>query len=80
MAKIKIAIAVRPGLLARLDEIVARGAFPSRSQAIEDAINEKLERMDRSRLARECAKLDPDDEKAFAEEGMQGESEEWPEY
>ncbi len=80
MAKIKIAIAVRPGLLARLDEIVARGTFPSRSQAIEDAINEKLERMDRSRLARECAKLDPDDEKAFAEEGMQGESEEWPEY
>jgi len=80
MAKIKIAIAVRSGLLARLDEIVARGAFPSRSQAIEDAIKEKLERMDRSRLARECAKLDPDDEKAFAEEGMQGESEEWPEY
>ncbi len=34
------------------------------------ANREKLARVNRSRLARECAKLDPKDEKAFAEEGL----------
>lgn len=32
-----------------------------------------------SRLARECAKLDPAVEQAFAEEGMEAELELWPE-
>ena len=31
--------------------------FPSRSHAIQVAVEEKLARMDQSRLARECAKL-----------------------
>jgi hypothetical protein len=34
----------------------------------------------RSRLARECAKLDPVEEKAVAEEGMAVELAQWPEY
>ncbi|MBE0645001.1 MAG: CopG family transcriptional regulator [Bacteroidetes bacterium] len=80
MSKTKIAIAVNPILLARLDGIVAEGAFPSRSQAVEAAIEEKLARLDRTRLARECSKLDPEFEKALAEEGMGLELEEWPEY
>lgn len=37
---------------------------------------EKLERVERSRLARECAKLDPKFEKALAEEGMSEDSSE----
>ena len=44
------------------------------------AVQEKLERMERSRLARECAKLDPDFEKAMAEEGLPEELSEWPKY
>ena len=80
MSKTKIAIAVNPSLLARLDGIVAEGGYPSRSQAVEAAIEEKLMRLDRSRLARECAKLDPEFEKALAEEGMGLELDEWPEY
>ena len=80
MSKTKIAIAVSPSLLARLDSVVAEGGYPSRSQAVEAAIEEKLRRLDRSRLARECAKLDPEFEKALAEEGMELEREEWPEY
>ena len=44
--------------------------FPSRSQAIEVAVQEKLARLDQGRLARECAKLDPDFEKALAEVGF----------
>ncbi len=34
----------------------------------------------KSRLARECAKLDPKFEQALAEEGFSGEQDEWPEY
>jgi metal-responsive CopG/Arc/MetJ family transcriptional regulator len=80
MSKIKIAIAVNPILITRLDGIVAEGGFPSRSQAVEAAIEEKLARLDRSRLARECLKLDPEYEKSLAEEGMGLELDEWPEY
>jgi len=80
MSKTKITIALNPALLLRLDEIVASGAFPSRSQAVEAAIEGKLARMQRSRLTRECAKFDPDYEKVFAEEGMGLELEKWPVY
>jgi hypothetical protein len=34
----------------------------------------------RTRLARECAKLEPKEEKAFAEEGFSASAETWPEY
>jgi hypothetical protein len=33
-------------------------------------VEEKLERLERSRLARECVKLDPDFEKALVEKGL----------
>jgi hypothetical protein len=36
--------------------------------------------MDRGRLARECAKLDPKFEQALAEEGIGSEMAQWPEY
>jgi hypothetical protein len=36
--------------------------------------------MTHNRLARECAKLDPDFEKALAEESVAEELNEWPEY
>jgi len=78
--KTKVAITVDAGLLERLDELVARREFRNRSQAIEAALAEKLARARRTRLARECANLDPDDEKALAEEGLAGDSGSWPEY
>jgi len=55
-----------------LDRLVNQHVFPSRSQAIQEAVSEKLRRMKRSRLSRECAKLQPTFEKAMAEEGMKG--------
>ena len=63
----------------RLDELVAQSMFPSRSQAIEEALEEKLSRLQRTQLARECAKLDPIFERALAEEGL-SEDMTWPEY
>ena len=50
--------------------ISAEAVFPNRSQAVEVAVQEKLSRLKRERLAHECAKLDQDFEKALAEEGM----------
>ncbi|HEX7410480.1 MAG TPA: ribbon-helix-helix domain-containing protein [Candidatus Binatia bacterium] len=80
MAAAKVAISLDEGVLTRVDRLVRQRAFPNRSKAIEAAVKEKLERLDRSRLARECAKLDPGFEKALAEEGVSGELAEWPEY
>jgi hypothetical protein len=50
-------------------------AFPSRSRAIQVAVEES-----RSRLARECAKLDPKAEQALADEGFAEDFADWPEY
>jgi metal-responsive CopG/Arc/MetJ family transcriptional regulator len=80
MARSKVAVSLDESLLNRLDRLVRKAVFPNRSQAIQVAVAEKLERLERSRLARECAKLDPDFEKAIAEEGLSEELSGWPEY
>ena len=50
------------------------------NQKVREEPEKALERLERSRLARECAKLDPEFEKAMAEEGMSEELAQWPEY
>ena len=76
----KVAITIDQRLLAELDGLVKQHVFPSRSKAIQEAIQDKLARMRRARLARECAKLDPRAEQTAAEEGMDQELATWPEY
>ena len=80
MARSKVAISLDESTLNRLDKLVRKQVFPNRSQAIQEAVAEKLARLERSRLAQECAKLDPVFEKALAEEGLSGDLAEWPEY
>ena len=80
MPKSKIAISIDERLLVRVDGLVRGGVFDNRSQAIEAAVSDKLERIVRSRLALECAKLDPAAEKELAEEGLSEEISGWPEY
>jgi Arc/MetJ-type ribon-helix-helix transcriptional regulator len=80
MTVTKTAITIDQTLLSRLDRLVQQGEYPSRSKAIQAAVAEKLARMERSRLAVECAKLNPREEQALAEEGMSGELAAWPEY
>ena len=43
-------------------------------------MEEKLERIDKSRLARECEKLDPKYEQSLADKNLDIEDKEWPEY
>ncbi len=80
MPRFKVAITIEEQTLSRLDKLVQRSVFPSRSQAIQEAVEEKLGRLERSRLARECAKLDRAFEKSLAEEGISEDLPEWPEY
>ncbi len=80
MPKAKIAISLDKQTLERLDRLVRKKAFANRSQAIEAAVEEKLQRLDRVRLAQECSKLDPAYEKELAEEGFSEEFSRWPEY
>jgi Arc/MetJ-type ribon-helix-helix transcriptional regulator len=80
MSAAKIAITIDQELLTRLDRLVKERRFPNRSRAVQEALQDKLERLDRSRLARECAKLDPHFEQQLADEGLAQDAEQWPEY
>ena len=80
MATTKIAISLDEGTVKRLDRLVKSRIFPGRSKVIQDAVEEKLKKLGKGRLARECAKLDPDFEKRLAEEGFSVEADQWPEY
>jgi len=80
MGRSKVAISLDESTLNRLDKLVKKQVFPNRSQAVQDAVDEKLARLERSRLAKECAKLDPAFEKALAEEGISEDLAKWPEY
>ena len=80
MSTTKVAITLERDLLCRLDDLVKRRRFANRSRAIQEAVTEKLARLERSRLARECAKLDRAAEQAMADEGLAGEEDRWPAY
>ncbi|HUT00440.1 MAG TPA: ribbon-helix-helix domain-containing protein [Candidatus Thermoplasmatota archaeon] len=80
MPKTKIAITLDDGIVGRIDMLVLQRAYPNRSQAIEEAVREKLDRLGRFRLAREVSKLDPEFERSLAEEGLSQDQTEWPEY
>jgi metal-responsive CopG/Arc/MetJ family transcriptional regulator len=80
MGRSKIAITLEAKFLAELDRLVKERVFQNRSQAIQLAVEEKLERLQRRRLAQECARLDPEEEKLLAEEGLTEDLSEWPAY
>ena len=80
MPRSKIAISLDALLLERLDRFVKEEVFPNRSQAIQAAVEEKLARLKKGSLARECAKLDPRFEKALAEDGLSEDLPDSPEY
>lgn len=80
MGKTKIAITLDEQYINQLDTFVSKHIFQNRSQAIQEAVKEKLTRIKRTRLAKECAKLDPPFEKAMADEGLTEDLSQWPEY
>ena len=80
MGTTKIAISIDKRLVRKLDRMVRNRVFPNRSKAIQEAVEEKIVRIDKTRLARKCAKLDPTFEKHLADEGISQDLEQWPEY
>ena len=80
MGVAKITISMEQQLLKKVDRLIKEKAFGNRSQAIQSAVKDKIEKVEHSRLAKECAKLDIRNEQIFADEGLSMELEEWPEY
>ena len=80
MGKAKIAITLDESILYRIDRLVHQKTYSNRSQAIQVALQEKLTRLDTSRLSREIAKLDPEYEKALSDEGIEEDQSEWPKF
>ena len=80
MPKQKVAVTLERRLLDEVDALVAAAQYRSRSQAIEAAVADTLGRRARTRLAAECANLDPREERARAEEGLGREGVAWPAY
>jgi metal-responsive CopG/Arc/MetJ family transcriptional regulator len=76
----KVTISIESQLLKKVDHLVKERVFHNRSQAFQAAVSEKVSRLDRNRLARECAKLDKQEERAMADLGLASEVDEWPEY
>ena len=78
--KSKIAITMDEEIVRQLDYLIMQKSYKNRSQAIEEAVAEKLDRLKRGRLARECAKLDPVVEQELAEVGLVEDVDNWSEY
>jgi Arc/MetJ-type ribon-helix-helix transcriptional regulator len=78
--KTKVAVTLDIKVLDHLDRLVASERFRNRSQAIEAAVVDKLVRIQHTRLARECAKLNQRDEQKLADEGLDVDTETWPAY
>ena len=73
----KIAVTLDRKTVADLDRWVKEGKYPNRSRALQSACDLLSEREKRTRLLRELEKLNPQEEKQLAEEGL---GEAWPEY
>ncbi len=67
MSMAKIAISIDQRLLQKIDRLVVNHMFKNRSQAISVALSKSIEKIEHSRLAQECRKLDPAFEKNMAE-------------
>lgn len=80
MGKEKIAITLDKQSIGELDRLVEERVFQSRSQAVQEAVSEKLQRIKRTRLAVESGKLNPQFERELAEEGLAEDVKAWPEY
>ncbi len=80
MAASKIAITIEKKVLTRLDRLVRERVLPNRSKAIQQAIEEKINNLEKDKLSLECEKLDPQEEMKLAEEGFALEKDQWPEY
>ena len=76
----KVAVTIDEQLLREVDRWVAEGEYPSRSRAVQTALEHlRQERTQRHSLLAELARLDPDEERELADEQLTAESA-WPPF
>jgi Arc/MetJ-type ribon-helix-helix transcriptional regulator len=76
----KVAVTIDASILKDVDRWVGSGEFPSRSRVIQIALDRFLaDRARRQSLLGELAKLDPDEERALADEALSADAA-WPGY
>ncbi len=80
MSVAKVTISIDENLVHKVDHLVKSHIFASRSQAVQVAVEEKIARLEKRRLAEECAKLNIAEEQSLADEGLAAEAAEWPTY
>ena len=80
MTKAKIAITIEQATLSKIDQLVASSVYKNRSQLIQESVNSILMKIEKTRLAQELSKISIEEEQALAEEGIEGDFSEWPEY
>lgn len=80
MSTTKVAISMDETLLHWLDRLVKTRSFRSRSQVVQEAVSEKISRMDKSAPARGCVKLDRKSEQVMTDEGLATEIPAWLKY
>lgn len=76
----KIAISIDSHLLNKIDAYVEHKTFKNRSQAIQLAVVQAIDRLEHKRLAMECVKLNPKVEVEIAENWLEGEFDLWQDY
>lgn len=74
MPTAKVAITVEKELLKTVDRWVIQGRYPNRSQAIQAALRAQMERWKRTRLVEALEQVDPEEEKALADEPLAGDT------
>jgi metal-responsive CopG/Arc/MetJ family transcriptional regulator len=80
IGKAKIAITLCGELIEEIYLLIKAHKFMNRSQAIQEVVKDKLQRLKKVRLAEACSKLDVSFEKMTAEEGIFEDLTECPEY
>jgi metal-responsive CopG/Arc/MetJ family transcriptional regulator len=80
MSTSKVTVSIDSTLLQQIDSLIAAHVFPNRSQAIQEALEAKIQEFKRQRFEAECRKLDPQAEQKLADEGLANEIEQWPIY
>lgn len=72
MAMTKISVTIEAAALRRMDDLVSRGDFASRSHVVRKALAAWIARIDGDRLARECSSLDAAYEAGLADDDPPG--------
>ena len=80
MGTTQILVSLDDETVAQLGALVKNGGYTSLDSVVAESIAMRLALGRSKSLAEQCALLDPENEKALAEEGMSEALRSWPEY